>query len=240
MPDLEAAHDFFVRVLGLRVPLPARPVPGPWPLDERAPRRRRHDGDATAALLPARRAGDLRGVRVRRRRPVRRTPAQQRHRRAPRRAVRRRPGRRRWPRSGPRASTVLGEPTASRGPSEGQRWVYFLAPWGMQFELVSYPHGKAFDHDPAALCLDPQPARRSAAREPASGPLPGRQPADLGDRGRPDPHRACCRRAPGSSRTSSRRSSGPAGCPVREALRILESRGLVTLQGELRAPGSRR
>jgi len=41
--------------------------------------------------------------------------------------------------------TVLGDPTASRGPSEGQRWVYFLAPWGMQFELVSYPHGKAFD-----------------------------------------------------------------------------------------------
>lgn len=40
---------------------------------------------------------------------------------------------------------VLGEPTVSRGPSEGQRWVYFLAPWGMQFELVSYPGGKAFD-----------------------------------------------------------------------------------------------
>jgi catechol 2,3-dioxygenase-like lactoylglutathione lyase family enzyme len=41
--------------------------------------------------------------------------------------------------------TVLGDPTASKGPSEGQRWVYFLAPWGMQFELVSYPGGKAFD-----------------------------------------------------------------------------------------------
>jgi catechol 2,3-dioxygenase-like lactoylglutathione lyase family enzyme len=40
---------------------------------------------------------------------------------------------------------VLGEPTASSGPSEGQRWIYFLSPWGMQFELVSYPHGKAFD-----------------------------------------------------------------------------------------------
>lgn len=40
---------------------------------------------------------------------------------------------------------VLGEPTASTGPHEGQRWVYFLAPWGMQFELVSYPGGKAFD-----------------------------------------------------------------------------------------------
>jgi catechol 2,3-dioxygenase-like lactoylglutathione lyase family enzyme len=45
--------------------------------------------------------------------------------------------------------TVLGDPTTSRGPSEGQRWVYFLAPWGMQFELVSYPRGKAFDHDPS-------------------------------------------------------------------------------------------
>jgi catechol 2,3-dioxygenase-like lactoylglutathione lyase family enzyme len=44
--------------------------------------------------------------------------------------------------------TVLGEPTVSRSASEGQRWVYFLSPWGMQFELVSYPHGKAFDHQP--------------------------------------------------------------------------------------------
>ncbi|MFZ9987063.1 MAG: VOC family protein [Candidatus Nanopelagicales bacterium] len=44
--------------------------------------------------------------------------------------------------------TILGEPTASRSASEGQRWVYFLAPWGMQFELVSYPQGKAFDHQP--------------------------------------------------------------------------------------------
>ena len=44
---------------------------------------------------------------------------------------------------------VLGDPTTSRGASEGQRWVYFLSPWGMQFELVSYPHGKAFDHNPS-------------------------------------------------------------------------------------------
>jgi glyoxylase I family protein len=44
-----------------------------------------------------------------------------------------------------RGVQVLGEPTTSKGPSEGQRWVYFLAPWGMQFELVSYPGGKAFD-----------------------------------------------------------------------------------------------
>jgi len=44
-----------------------------------------------------------------------------------------------------RGVTMLGEPTVSKGSSEGQRWVYFLAPWGMQFELVSYPGGKAFD-----------------------------------------------------------------------------------------------
>jgi catechol 2,3-dioxygenase-like lactoylglutathione lyase family enzyme len=48
-----------------------------------------------------------------------------------------------------RGLRVLGEPTASRGPSEGQRWVYFLSPWGMQCELVSYPNGKAFDRDRA-------------------------------------------------------------------------------------------
>jgi glyoxylase I family protein len=46
---------------------------------------------------------------------------------------------------------VLGEPTVSSGAHEGQRWVYFLAPWGMQFELVSYPNGKAFFRTPEAF-----------------------------------------------------------------------------------------
>ena len=49
-----------------------------------------------------------------------------------------------------RGVRMLGSPTASKGPSFGQRWVYFLAPWGMQFELVSYPNGKAFDRQAAA------------------------------------------------------------------------------------------
>ncbi|MGH3445075.1 MAG: VOC family protein, partial [Nocardioidaceae bacterium] len=44
---------------------------------------------------------------------------------------------------------VLAGPTASKGPAEGNRWIYFLSPWGMQFELVSYPHGKAFDRGAA-------------------------------------------------------------------------------------------
>jgi catechol 2,3-dioxygenase-like lactoylglutathione lyase family enzyme len=41
---------------------------------------------------------------------------------------------------------VLGEPTVRRdGPSAGQSWVYFLTPWGMQLELVSYPAGKGYE-----------------------------------------------------------------------------------------------
>ena len=45
----------------------------------------------------------------------------------------------------PFANAVLGEPTCmTEGPTAGESWVYFLAPWGMQLELVSYPQGKAY------------------------------------------------------------------------------------------------
>lgn len=40
---------------------------------------------------------------------------------------------------------IMGEPVASAGPAEGQHWLYFRSPWGLQFELVSYPHGKAYE-----------------------------------------------------------------------------------------------
>ena len=40
---------------------------------------------------------------------------------------------------------ILGEPTLSKSHSEGQKWVYFKSPWGMQFELVSFPNGKAYE-----------------------------------------------------------------------------------------------
>ncbi|GAA1002037.1 VOC family protein [Subtercola frigoramans] len=54
---------------------------------------------------------------------------------------------------------VLGDPTESRNASEGQRWVYFLSPWGMQFELVSYPNGKAYERDsPVVLWHPARPA----------------------------------------------------------------------------------
>jgi catechol 2,3-dioxygenase-like lactoylglutathione lyase family enzyme len=43
---------------------------------------------------------------------------------------------------------VLGEPTfRASGPNGGQTWVYFLSPWGLQFELVSFPEGKGYERD---------------------------------------------------------------------------------------------
>ena len=41
---------------------------------------------------------------------------------------------------------LLGEPTLrTAGPNAGQHWIYFLSPWGMQFELVSFPNGKGYE-----------------------------------------------------------------------------------------------
>jgi len=54
---------------------------------------------------------------------------------------------------------TMGDPTSSANASLGQRWVYFRAPWGMQFELVSYPDGKAYETDaPVKLWHPARPA----------------------------------------------------------------------------------
>lgn len=54
---------------------------------------------------------------------------------------------------------IMGEPTSSSSHSAGQRWVYFRAPWGMQFELVSFPQGKAYEKDaPVKLWHPARPA----------------------------------------------------------------------------------
>jgi catechol 2,3-dioxygenase-like lactoylglutathione lyase family enzyme len=43
---------------------------------------------------------------------------------------------------------VQGEPTTmTDGPSAGNRWVYFRAPWGLQLELISSPQGQAYEKE---------------------------------------------------------------------------------------------
>jgi len=43
---------------------------------------------------------------------------------------------------------VLGEPTVrDSGPHAGQTWIYFLTPWDMQMELVSFPSGKGYEKE---------------------------------------------------------------------------------------------
>ncbi|MGJ8530758.1 MAG: VOC family protein [Alphaproteobacteria bacterium] len=42
---------------------------------------------------------------------------------------------------------VLGEPTAyEEGPNIGLTWCYFMAPWGLQLEIVSAPNGTVYDN----------------------------------------------------------------------------------------------
>ncbi len=67
---------------------------------------------------------------------------------------------------------VLGEPVVSSGHHLGQRWIYFLSPWGMQFELVSYPDGKAFflqnaGTDDRASKMGSEYSRRNVVRQGA-------------------------------------------------------------------------
>lgn len=52
---------------------------------------------------------------------------------------------------------VLGEPNSLPGtPWEGLRWVYFLAPWGMQMELVSSPGELAYEKTTDKRLWDPR------------------------------------------------------------------------------------
>lgn len=50
---------------------------------------------------------------------------------------------------------IMGEPVASAGASAGQHWLYFSAPWGMQFELVSFPDGKQYEEHARTLLWHP-------------------------------------------------------------------------------------
>jgi catechol 2,3-dioxygenase-like lactoylglutathione lyase family enzyme len=58
-----------------------------------------------------------------------------------------------------RGVRVLGEPTTlAAGPSAGLSFVYFLAPWGLQLELVSYPRGLAYEATSAVRLWRPPAA----------------------------------------------------------------------------------
>jgi catechol 2,3-dioxygenase-like lactoylglutathione lyase family enzyme len=52
---------------------------------------------------------------------------------------------------------IFGEPEfKTEGPSGGENWVYFITPWGMQMELVSYPKGKSYEADFSGRLWDPR------------------------------------------------------------------------------------
>ena len=52
---------------------------------------------------------------------------------------------------------ILDEPEfKTEGPSGGEAWVYFLSPWGMQMELVSFPRGKRYEADFSGRLWDPR------------------------------------------------------------------------------------
>ena len=43
--------------------------------------------------------------------------------------------------------TMQGPIPVNEGPAAGQSILYFLTPWGMQMELISYPTGMAYEKD---------------------------------------------------------------------------------------------
>jgi len=50
---------------------------------------------------------------------------------------------------------VLGEPVFSQNASLGQRWIYFLTPWGLQCEIVSFPDGKSYERESDVILWHP-------------------------------------------------------------------------------------
>ena len=53
-------------------------------------------------------------------------------------------------------ATRMGPVPISEGPAAGQTILYFQAPWGMQFEAISYPKGMAYEKDGKTVLWDPK------------------------------------------------------------------------------------
>lgn len=52
---------------------------------------------------------------------------------------------------------VLGDPeTITDGPIAGDRWVYFVTPWGMQMELINLPAGTPYEQETDVRLYQPE------------------------------------------------------------------------------------
>ncbi len=52
--------------------------------------------------------------------------------------------------------THFGPVPIKEGPAAGQTILYFNAPWGLQFEAISYPDGMAYEKDAPTKLWDPK------------------------------------------------------------------------------------
>ena len=53
-------------------------------------------------------------------------------------------------------ATRLGPLPVDQGPAAGQAIVYFQAPWGLQFEAITYPNGMAYEKDGGPVLWSPK------------------------------------------------------------------------------------
>lgn len=54
--------------------------------------------------------------------------------------------------------TVLGEPQTDSGFIEGNEWVYFLSPWGLQMEVRRWERGQPYEEKTDVRMFGPEPA----------------------------------------------------------------------------------
>ena len=52
--------------------------------------------------------------------------------------------------------TFMGPLPVDQGPAAGQSILYFTAPWGLQFEAISYPKGMAYEKDGGTVLWSPK------------------------------------------------------------------------------------
>uniref|UniRef100_UPI0035A909DB VOC family protein n=1 Tax=Mesorhizobium sp. LHD-90 TaxID=3071414 RepID=UPI0035A909DB len=53
-------------------------------------------------------------------------------------------------------ATRMGPLPVNEGPAAGQTILYFQAPWGLQFEAISYPNGMAYEKDASTVLWSPK------------------------------------------------------------------------------------